>query len=91
MWPTIIMLVAMFLVLWLTMIRPQQKKQRQIREFQNSLKEGDRVVVGGGVHGTVKRVDLEKNIVEVEVARGVVLSVDKGYVFGNVGTQQPNA
>lgn len=91
MWPTIIMLVAMFLVLWLTMIRPQQKKQRQIREFQNSLKEGDRVVVGGGVHGTVKRVDLEKNIVEVEVARGVVLSVDKGYVFGNVGTQQSNA
>ena len=37
----IIMLVAIFAIMWLFMIRPQQKKQKEIRNFQNSLKAGD--------------------------------------------------
>ena len=44
----IIMLVAIFAIMWLFMIRPQQKKQKEIRNFQNSLKAGDSVVTGGG-------------------------------------------
>ena len=64
---------------------------KKIREFQNSLQEGSKVVTGGGVYGTVKRLDNEKNVVEVEVARGVVISVDKNYVFQDAAQQQPNA
>jgi preprotein translocase YajC subunit len=63
------------------MIRPQQKKQKEIQQFQNSLAEGSQVITGGGIYGTVKRIDLAKNTVDVEIARGVVITVDKGYVF----------
>ena len=71
------------------MIRPQQKKQKEIRKFQNSLQEGSHVVTGGGIYGTVKRVDMSKNSVDVEIARGVVITVDKGYVFADAIQQIP--
>ena len=80
-WGFLIMMVAMFAILWLFMIRPQQKKQKEIRNFQNSLQEGARVVTGGGIYGTVKKIDLANGIVEVKIADGVVIRVDKGYVF----------
>ena len=54
----LIMMVAIFAIMWFFMIRPQQKKQKEIRKFQNSLAEGTKVVTGGGVYGTVKRIDL---------------------------------
>lgn len=85
--PMILMMVAIFAIMWLFMIRPQQKKQKEIRAFQNALTEGTKVVTGGGVYGTVKRVDLEKNIVEVEIARGTVINVDKNYVFADIASQ----
>ena len=53
------MLIAMFVIMWLFMIRPQQKKQKEIRNFQNSLQAGDHVVTGGGIYGTVKNNNLE--------------------------------
>ena len=51
----IIMMVAIFAVMWLFMIRPQQKKQKEIRYCQNSFTEGSKVVTGGGIYGTVRR------------------------------------
>lgn len=87
MMPMILMMVAIFAIMWLFMIRPQQKKQKEIRAFQNALTEGTKVVTGGGVYGTVKRVDIEKNIVEVEIARGTVINVDKNYVFADIASQ----
>lgn len=79
--PMILMMVAIFAIMWLFMIRPQQKKQKEIRAFQNSLSEGDHVVTGGGIYGTVKRIDVAANKIDVEIARGVVITVDKNYVF----------
>lgn len=79
----ILMMVAIFVIMWLFMIRPQQKKQKEIRNFQNSLAEGTQVVTGGGLHGVVKRIDLASNVVEVEIAKGVVVRVDRGYVFAD--------
>lgn len=87
----LIMMIAIFVIMWLFMIRPQQKKQKEIRKFQNSLTEGAKVVTGGGVYGTVKRVDLTTNTVEVEIARGVVVVVDKNYVFADLSAQVQKA
>src|SRR5574344_2622982 len=87
----IIMMVAVLVIFWLFMVRPQQKKQKEIRKFQNSLQEGSKVVTGGGVYGTVKRINLEQNTVDVEIARGVVITVAKGYVFADATAQTPNA
>ena len=89
--PMLIMMVAIFAIMWLFMIRPQQKKQKKIRELQNALKEGDKVVTGGGVYGTVKRVNAQENTIDIEVARGVVITVAKGYVFADATSQTPNA
>jgi len=79
----LIMMVALFAIMYFFMIRPQQKKQKEIRKFQNSLAEGTSVVTGGGVYGKVVKVDLANGVVEVEIARGVVIKVDKGYVFND--------
>ena len=77
------LMIAIFAVMWFFMIRPQQKKQKEIRKFQNSLQEGTKVVTGGGLYGTVKKIDLASNIIDVEIAKGVVGRVDKGYVFAD--------
>ena len=83
----LIMMVAIFAIMYFFMIRPQQKQQKKIREFQNALKEGDKVQLGGGIHGTVRRVDITTATVDVEIARGVVVTVDKNGVFADQSQQ----
>lgn len=82
----IIMMVVLFAIMWFFMIRPQQKRQKEIQKFQNSLAEGTPVVTGGGLYGTVKKIDLAAGIVDVEIAKGVVVRVDKGYVFKDMAS-----
>ena len=77
----IIMMVAIFSIMYLFLIRPQQKRQKEIQNFQNSLQEGTQVVTGGGIYGTVKKIDLANGIIEVKIADGVVIKVDKSYVY----------
>ena len=79
--PMILMMVAIFAIMYFFMIRPQQKRQKEIQKFQNHLTEGTQVVTGGGIYGTVKSVDLTRNTVDVKIARDVIITVDKGYVF----------
>ena len=82
----IIMMVAIFAIMWFCMIRPQQKKQKEIQKFQNELTEGTEVVTGGGIHGTVKSVDLAKNTVDVNIARDVVVTVEKTSVYKDMAS-----
>lgn len=83
----ILMLVAMFAIMYFFMIRPQQKRQKEIQSFQNSLAEGAQVVTGGGLHGTVKHIDLATGIIDVEIARGVVVKVEKNFIFKDAASQ----
>lgn len=82
--PFLIMMVVIFAIMYFFMIRPQQKKQKEIRNFQNSLQEGSKVVTGGGIYGTIKKVDIATGKIELEIAKGVVITVDKGSVFADV-------
>ncbi|MBO7645761.1 MAG: preprotein translocase subunit YajC [Prevotella sp.] len=84
----ILMMLAIFAIMYFFMIRPQQKKQKEIRNFQNSLAEGMRIITAGGMYVTVKKVNLETNSIDVEIAKGVVINVDKNYVFANAASQQ---
>ena len=77
----LIMMAAIFAIMYFFMIKPQQKRQKEIQNFQNSLQEGTQVVTGGGIYGTVKKIDLATGIIEVKIADGVVIKVDKGYVY----------
>ena len=92
MMPMLLMMAAIFAIMYFFMILPQQKKQKKIREFQNSLGEGAKVIVGNGIYGTVKRINMQDNTIEVEIARGVIITVDRGYVFADAsGMQQAQA
>ena len=84
----LIMMVAIFAIMYFFMILPQQKKQKEIRNFQNSLTEGTKVITAGGVYGVVKRVNIEDNTIEIEVSRGVNIVVERSYVFANAASQQ---
>ena len=77
----LMMMVAIFAIMYFFMIRPQQKQQKEIRNFQNQLTEGTPVVTGGGIYGTVKSIDLARNTVDVKIAKDTVVTVAKGSVF----------
>ena len=77
----ILMMLAIFAIMYFFMIKPQQKKQKAIQKFQNELQEGAQVVTSGGIYGTVKSIDLTKNTVELKIARDVIITVDKSCIF----------
>lgn len=67
----IIMLVVLFAIMYFFMIRPQNKKQKEIQKFRNELSVGQEVITIGGVYGTIKNIDEVANTVTLEVATGV--------------------
>ena len=73
--PTILMFAAIILVMWLFMIRPQRKQQKQLQEFRNSLKKGDKVVTVGGIYGEIIEVNEKTALIRVD--GDVKLRVDK--------------
>ncbi len=83
----LIMLLLMFLVMWLFLIRPQQKRQKEIQNFQKALKEGDKVVIGGGIYGTIRKIDIETGKVDVQIARDTVIQVDRNYIYADASSQ----
>lgn len=62
----IIMMVAVFAVMYFFMIRPQMKRQKELRKFQEALQKGDSVLVAGGIFGKVHEVRGESIIVEID-------------------------
>ncbi|MCF0197373.1 MAG: preprotein translocase subunit YajC [Bacteroidaceae bacterium] len=77
----LLMMAAIFAIMWFFMIRPQQKKQKEIQNFRNSITTGQNVVTAGGIYGQVKGIDEESNALQVEVAKGIVIKVDRNSVF----------
>ena len=73
--PTILMFAAIILVMWLFMIRPQRKQQKELNEFRNALKKGDKVVTVGGIYGEI--VEVNEKTVLIKVDGDVKLRVDK--------------
>ena len=67
----IIMMVVLFAIVYFFMIRPQNKKQKEIQKFRNALTVGQDVVTIGGIHGVVKNINDEEGTVTLEVATGV--------------------
>ena len=70
-----IMLALIFVVMWFFMIRPQRKQQKEMENFRNSLKNGDKVVTIGGIYGTV--CEVKDTYVLLEVDRDVKIRVNK--------------
>ena len=62
-----ILLLLMFVVMWFFMIRPQRKQQKELEAFQNSLKKGDKVIIGNsGIFGEIVEVNDRTALVRVD-------------------------
>ena len=78
-WSGILMIGAMILIFWLFMIRPQQKKQKELKKQRDAMKNGDKVVTSGGIHGRIK--EIQEFVIMIEIANGVTIKVDKAAVY----------
>jgi preprotein translocase subunit YajC len=72
---TFLPLILVFVVFYFFMIRPQMRKQKEMTNYRNSLKKGDRVVTTGGIYGKVN--DVKDNHVIMDVGGDIKLKVDK--------------
>lgn len=79
-------LVLMVLIFYFLLIRPQQKKQKQVREMQSNLKKGDKIVTIGGFHGTVHAID--EDIVVLLTNDGTKVTYDKSAIRDVVQSSQ---
>jgi preprotein translocase subunit YajC len=82
----ILFLVLIFVVFYFFMIRPQTKRQKEIKKQRESMKPGDPVVTSGGIYGKVK--DIKDTTVTVEIADNVRIKVDKNSVFATAQDAQ---
>jgi preprotein translocase subunit YajC len=72
--------ILMFVILYLLIIRPQQKKQKDHQSMIDELKKGDRIVTSGGVHGTITGIKEKEGVVVVQVAKDVQIEVSRGNI-----------
>lgn len=86
---SLIMIALLFVVMWFFMIRPQQKRQKEIRKFREALTKGDKIVTAGGIYGTIT--DVKEKAFLVEITKGVTITVDKGSVYPSAGDANQSA
>jgi preprotein translocase subunit YajC len=76
-------------VLYLVMIRPQQKRQKQWQEMLSSIKAGDKVTTSGGVRGTI--ISIKDDVIIIKVAPdGIKMEIAKNAI-ASVTTQESSA
>ncbi len=75
----LIMIVAMIVIFYFFMIRPQNKKQKEIKKAREALSSGDKVLTAGGIHGRIREV--KDDYMVVEIAPGVTIKIDKTSVY----------
>ena len=74
-----ILLIAMFAIMYFFMIRPQNKKQKEIANFRKSLQVNQKVITAGGIHGVIK--EINDNDIVLEIASNVKIR-KKFYICG---------
>src|SRR5918993_421858 len=78
-YPQIILLVGMVLVFWLFMIRPQAKKAKIAKQFQENMQKGEKIVTIAGIHGTVNKVNDDGTIM-LETSPGSYMKIEKSAI-----------
>ena len=78
-WMSFLPFILIIVVFYFFMIRPQMKKQKELRKFRESLKKGDKVITTGGIYGKVAEV--KENYVVVEIAKDTLVKIDKSAII----------
>ena len=75
------MMVVIVAIFYFFMIRPQQKKQKEIQKAREALKTGDKIITAGGIYGRIR--EIGDIYMMIEVANGVTIRVDKTSIFAS--------
>lgn len=78
---SLIFFAAIILIFYFFMIRPQMKKQKDLKSYRSGLSKGDKVITSGGIYGKI--VDVKDTTVSVEIAPDIRIKVDKGSIVRN--------
>lgn len=78
-WSSMIMIVALIAIFYFFMIAPQQKKQKKINAFRDSLQKGDKVMTAGGIYGRIR--EIKDNYVMLEIDNNVTIKIDKNSIY----------
>lgn len=81
---SLIMIVAMIAIFYLFMIRPQAKKQKELKKFREAMKPGDKVVTIGGVHGKILEIAESTVLISSD---GTKIRVDKSAIAQSAADQ----
>ncbi len=79
-------LLLIVVVFYFFMIRPQMKRQKEIRKFRESLAKGDKVVTTGGIYGKI--VEVKETTIILEIAKDVDIVVDKNGIIKDMSDVQ---
>ncbi|MCQ2225437.1 MAG: preprotein translocase subunit YajC [Paludibacteraceae bacterium] len=75
----IIFLILMAVIFYFFLIRPQKKREKELKAMREAITAGTSVVTSGGIHGKVKEV--KDNVLVIEIANNVNITIDKTSVF----------
>lgn len=78
-----VMIIALFAIMYFFMIRPQQKKQKEIEKFRKALQVGQEVITAGGIHGTIRQIDEVANVIVLEIAKDVKIRIDRACIYAD--------
>ena len=82
----ILFIIVLFAIFYFFMIRPQNKKQKEIKKFREGIQKGDKVITAGGIYGTIK--EIKETHFVLEIADNVKISIDKGSVYPSIDAAQ---
>ncbi|MDL2266004.1 preprotein translocase subunit YajC [Parabacteroides sp. OttesenSCG-928-G21] len=77
----LLMMVVIIAIFYFFMIRPQQKRQKDIQKAREALKVGDKVITAGGIYGKIK--EIGDIYMQIEISDGIRIRVDKSSVFAS--------
>ena len=75
------MMGLVIVVFYFFMIRPQMKRQKELKNFRESLQKGQKIVTTGGIYGKIT--DIQDTTVTIEIAENVKIKMDKGAVVSD--------
>ena len=83
------MIVALFVLLYLLILRPQRRRTTDQLQMQDTLQVGDEVITAGGIRGEVRQLD--EDVLKVEIAPDIVVHVDRRAIAAVVSEPEDDA
>jgi len=85
-WSSLVPLLLIMVVFYFFLIRPQMKRQKDLKNFRESLKKGDHIITAGGIYGKIN--NIADNVITIDAGNNILLKVDKSAVLRDTSDVQ---